>query len=41
MVALRLKDLNVVPWIHQQSTLPLSFLEFNYAKWDNEKIIDD
>ena len=41
MVALRFKDWHVVPWIHQKVMLPLSFLEFNFAKWDTEKIIHD
>ena len=41
MVALRFKDLHIVPWIHQQIMLPLSILEFNFAKWDTKKIIDD
>ena len=40
-VALRFKDLHIVPWIHQKIMLPLSFLEFNFAKWDTEKIIGD
>ena len=41
MVALRFKDLHIVPWIHQKNMLPLLFLEVNLAKWDTEKITDD
>ena len=41
MVALRFKDLHIVPWIHQKNMLPLLFLEFNFAKWDTEKMTDD
>ena len=41
MVALRFTDLPIVPWMHQKIMLSLSFLEFNFAKWGFEKIIDD
>ena len=40
MVALRFKNLHIEPWIKQKIMLHLSF-EFNFAKWDTEKIIDD
>ena len=41
IVAFLFKELHIVPWLHQKIMLPLSFLEFNFAKWDTEKIIDD
>ena len=40
MVALCFEDLHIVSWILQKIMLPLSFLDFNFAKWGTEKITE-